>query len=108
MKNNRTVNIITMIVLVAIVLTFLCILFTSCDKDINNQDGNPETYDRFYALPMYAGENNNVSTAPFKIYIDKETRVQYVYNTNSGGMCVLLDENGKPLLYDGKFKSEKE
>lgn len=101
MRNNQTGNIMAIIVIIAIVLTFSCMLLTSCDKDVNNQD---DKIDRFYALPMYAADSkNNESTYPLKIYVDKETRVQYIYNINQGGMCVLVDAEGKPLLYDGNF-----
>ena len=80
------------IVIIAIVLTFSCMLLTSCDKDANNQD---DKVDRFYDLPMYASDSkNNESTYPLKIYVDKETRVQYIYNINQGGMCVLVDADG--------------
>lgn len=101
MRNNRTGNIMAIIVIIAIVLTFSCMLLTSCDKYANNQD---DKHDRFYALPMYAADSkNNESTYPLKIYVDKETRVQYIYNINQGGMCVLVDAEGKPLLYEGEF-----
>ena len=101
MKNNRTGNIMAIIVIIAIVLTFSCMLLTSCSKDTNNQD---DRIDRFYDLPMYAADSkNNESTYPLKIYVDKETRVQYIYNINQGGMCVLVDADGKPLLYEGEF-----
>lgn len=38
------------------------------------------------------------------IIVDKETGVQYLYRKfmNSGGLTVLLDETGKPLLYEEK------
>lgn len=41
----------------------------------------------------------------WKIYVDKKTRVQYLYNhcKEEKGMTVLLDENGKPLLYEGEL-----
>ena len=101
MKNDRTGNIMAIIVIIAIVLTFSCILLTSCDKDVNNQDDKLE---RFYSISMYASDSkDNTSTYPLKIYVDKETRVQYIYNINQGGMCVLVDSDGKPLLYDGNF-----
>lgn len=101
MRNNRTGNIMAIIVIVVIVLTFSCILLTSCDKDANNQDDKLE---RFYTIPMYSSDSaNNTSTYPLKIYVDKETKVQYIYNTYQGGMCVLVDSDGKPLLYDGDF-----
>ena len=101
MKNNRTGNIMAIIVIIVIVLTFSCILLTSCDSDVNNKD---DKYDRFYYLPMYAADSkDNTSTYPLKIYVDKETRVQYIYNINQGGMCVMVDAEGKPLLYEGEF-----
>lgn len=105
MKNNRTGNIMAIIVIIAIVLTFSCMLLTSCDRDINNQDDNPDTYDRFFMLPLYANDSkDDTSTYPMRIYIDKETRVQYIYNIYEGGMCVLVDAEGKPLLYEGSFE----
>ncbi|EBF5122992.1 DUF6440 family protein [Listeria monocytogenes] len=37
-----------------------------------------------------------------KIWVDKETGVQYVYHLSgyAGGMSPLLDADGKPLLAD--------
>lgn len=101
MKNNRTGNIMAIIVIIAIVLIFSCMLLTSCDKNANNQDDKLE---RFYVIPMYGVDSkDNTSTYPLKIYVDKETKVQYIYNRYQGGMCVLVDAEGKPLLYEGEF-----
>ena len=101
MRNNRMGNIMAIVVIVAIVLTFSCILLTSCDSDVNNKN---DRYDRFYVIPMYGVDSkDNKSKYPLKIYVDKETKVQYIYNTYQGGMCVLVDSDGKPLLYDGDF-----
>ncbi len=38
------------------------------------------------------------------IWVDKETGVHYVYCNNGygGGMTVLLDENGKPVIKNDK------
>ena len=35
-----------------------------------------------------------------EIWVDKETGVNYVYHAagNSGGMTVLLDQDGKPVI----------
>lgn len=35
------------------------------------------------------------------VYYDKETKVQYGYTTE-GGLTLLVDQEGKPLLYEGK------
>lgn len=42
---------------------------------------------------------------PGRIYVDKETRVQYLYfgNGYGGGVSVLVDSDGEPLLYEGEF-----
>lgn len=31
-----------------------------------------------------------------RIYVDNETGIQYI---NNGGICVMVDENGNPLVY---------
>ena len=33
-----------------------------------------------------------------EIYVDNETGVQYIFGSNKG-VCVMVDENGKPLIY---------
>jgi hypothetical protein len=48
-------------------------------------------------------EDTKGETYPMRIWVDKETRVQYMYNVNQGGICVIVDADGKPLLYDGDF-----
>ena len=36
-----------------------------------------------------------------EIWVDTQTGVQYLYHAvaNSGGMCMLVDAEGRPLLY---------
>ena len=36
------------------------------------------------------------------VYVDHETRVQYLW-VIGGGLTVLVDANGDPLLYDGEL-----
>ena len=40
------------------------------------------------------------SMGSMEIWVDKETGVNYLYRQSgySGGMTVLLDENGKPVI----------
>ena len=33
-----------------------------------------------------------------EIYVDNETGVQYIFGSNKG-VCVMVDENGTPLIY---------
>lgn len=54
-------------------------------------EAKTEIEDRFIKIQDW---NNN-----FVVY-DKETKVQYF--VFSGGITVLVDQNGKPLLYEGE------
>ncbi len=38
------------------------------------------------------------SMGTMEIWVDKETGVNYLYR-NGGGLTVLLDENGKPVIH---------
>lgn len=62
--------------------------FIGCTKT-----DNTETSDRF--IVVYSDFNN-------AIYADKETNVLYFWHFGgySGGLSVMLDENGKPLLWE--------
>lgn len=40
-----------------------------------------------------------------RIYVDNETGIQYL---NNGGICVMVDENGDPLIYHPTEKGGKE
>lgn len=43
------------------------------------------------------------STSEYAIEIDKKTRVMYVHYYR-GGAVIMVDENGKPLRWEGKLK----
>ena len=40
------------------------------------------------------------------ILVDKETKVQYLHDSGyqQGGLEVLVDADGKPILYEGNFE----
>lgn len=39
--------------------------------------------------------------SPFIVYVDTETNVMYAVRSSAGGICVMVDTEGKPLLWDG-------
>ena len=55
---------------------------------------NETTSDRF--IKVYSEYSNC-------IYVDSETNVMYFWHSGgySGGLSVMLDENGDPLLWEG-------
>lgn len=76
-----------LLLVIVILLAFIgCSESESEPYDIN-------TTDRF--IRVYGDFNN-------AIYVDKETNVLYLWHCGgySGGLSVMLDENGKPLLWE--------
>lgn len=53
--------------------------------------------DRF--IKVYS---QNKLTSPIEIWVDKETGVNYLYREDgySGGLTVLVDKDGKPIVTD--------
>ena len=68
--------------------------FIGCSeqKSDNTETDNTETTDRF--IKVYSDSTN-------RIFVDTETNVLYFwhYGGYSGGLSVMVDENGKPLLW---------
>ena len=48
-------------------------------------------------------EGHSEEIGDYYIYVDKETRVQYLCSIGSynSGFVVLIDADGKPILYEG-------
>lgn len=72
----------------ALVLIFALVGCTGASSD------NETTSDRF--VKVYSDYQN-------RIYVDSETNVMYFWRCGgySGGLSVMLDENGDPLLWGG-------
>lgn len=68
----------------------IVLAFIGCSASKSN---NMEISDRF--ITVYSDFCNT-------IYADKETNVLYFWHFGgySGGLSVMVDENGKPLLWD--------
>ena len=78
---------------IAIIMLVLCsMLFVGCSYD-NVVDKNDVLINRFVRVE---------SDDCFQIYVDMETDVMYLFarqNVDQLGITVLMDANGKPLLY---------
>ena len=88
--SNKMKKIVCLTLVLMIVFSFIgC----SEQKSNNTETDNTDTTDRF--IEVYSDFNNN-------IFVDTETNVLYFwhYGGYSGGLCVMVDENGKPLLWD--------
>lgn len=87
----------TMIAVVAI--TSLVIVFLG---NFNKNIAAEKAESRF--IKIYSSPAYNTSVTGFKIYYDKETKVQYLEKTidKGCGLTVMVDQEGKPLLYEGE------
>lgn len=69
--------------------------FIGCSeqKSDSMKSDNTETTDRF--ITVYSEYTN-------RIFVDTETNVLYFWHCSgyAGGLSVMVDENGKPLLWD--------
>lgn len=88
---------ITMIAVVAITLLTAAFL-----GNFNKNIAAEKTESRF--VEIYSSPAYNTSETGFKIYYDKETKVQYLEKTidKGCGLTVMVDQEGKPLLYGGE------
>ena len=85
------------------------ILFSSCDNNSNNENNKYSKVDRFIEV-----ENGRFNKdILYTTYYDKETLIMYMVidgyegvGTSRGGITVMLDKDGKPLLYNKDKEKE--
>ena len=83
--------IISLLIIIGIILTGWLLK----DVTISNNYAENERFIQIY---------NQFSKDGFRIYYDKETKVMYLILDiyKGGGITVLVDKDGKPLLYRGE------
>jgi hypothetical protein len=69
------------------------------EESEEEDDEYEETPSRFYYL--------NDWDEFFNIHVDRETRVQYLECCYCDGLTVLINSDGKPILYTGNFEDEE-
>ena len=88
-------------ILLVFVMLF-CLVGCDSNKETSKED---EFSSIFYASYEKISEDKRflcISSCNGYIFVDKQTKVQYLYikEDYSGGLTVLVDTDGKPLLYD--------
>jgi hypothetical protein len=84
----------------ALVLVICLAVLCSCAEQSIAANGEKESsYSRLVLL-------YNHSCDDISIYVDKETRVQYmiIRGMECCSIEIMLDGNGKPLLYEGELE----
>ena len=77
-----------------ILLLCVCLFIALCSCESSESEENLS--ERF--VKVYSGYNYHY------IYVDRETKVMYLFVKDGygGGLTVMVDENGKPLLWDSE------
>ena len=88
----------TLILLVILLIALLVVEFVvagECDKNATKTETVAEhSQQRFQRVIK---DDNSALI----VYVDTETNVMYLIRSIYGGSCVMVDAEGKPLLWDG-------
>lgn len=79
-----------------IIILFMAIMLTGCAPTKVDEKSEKATTSRFIELEV---------TSAWRVVADKETGVMYAVSEggyNRGTFTLLVDENGKPLIWDGE------
>lgn len=84
------------VILLAVVC---CVIFSGCGR--TRKVEIPEVEERFLIL----NDANNGMNGYRQIIVDRETGVMYLFvgNGSKGGLAVMVDAKGNPLIYDGEY-----
>ena len=89
--------------ILALLLSLSILSLTGCVSE-NVSDTNKlhsRTSDATYSIDSEDERFMKIDSINGWIYVDKQTKVQYLFvkRQNAGGLTILVDEDGKPLLW---------
>lgn len=91
----RTVALLVILLIAMLVVSVAFAVAGECDKNATKTETVVEhSQQRFQRVIK---DDNSALT----VYVDTETNVMYLRRLGSGGLCVMVDAEGKPLLWDG-------
>ena len=88
----------TLILLVILLIALLMVEFVvagECDKNAPKTETVAERSQQRFQRVI---KDDNSALI---VYVDTETNVMYLIRSIYGGACVMVDAEGKPLLWDG-------
>ncbi len=88
----------TVVFATMVIVIFVILGFVALNSDVQNRAvGLDKEHSRL--IKIYYSTNED-----YEIYYDKETKVEYLIKgkNRGGGITVLVDQEGKPLLYEGE------
>ncbi len=82
--------------LILVLVVVFALSFVGCEKAQGEDNGSE--------MVLLSHEKVGVNGGYYQIFYHKETKVMYLFHKDGygGGLTVMVDENGKPLLYEVK------
>lgn len=91
----RTIALLVILIIAMLVVEVALAVAGECDKNATKTETVVEhSQQRFQRVIK-----DNYSS--LIVYVDTETNVMYLQRIGDGGICVMVDAEGKPLLWDG-------
>lgn len=92
---GRTLSLLVILIIAMLVVSVAFAVAGECDKNATKTETVVEhSQQRFQRGIRDEG-------SPINVYVDTETNVMYAVRSSAGGICVMVDVDGKPLLWDG-------
>lgn len=92
---GRTLALLVILIIAMLVVSVAFAVAGECDKNATKTETVVEhSQQRFQRVIK---DDNSALI----VYVDAETNVMYLLRLGSGGICLMVDAEGKPLLWDG-------
>lgn len=87
-------------VILILVLVFMLLALCGCSIEVIDNTNNVNKEERFIKISDTNIDANNYTI----IFYDKKTKIQYLFveGYKAGGLTILLNSDGTPLLYEGE------
>lgn len=91
----RTVALLVILIIAMLVVSVALVVADECDKNATKTETVVEHSQQRFQRVIKDDKSS------LTVYVDTETNVMYLLRLGSGGICVMFDAEGKPLLWDG-------
>lgn len=92
--------------LLLILILPVCFLFSGCKAKKTMSEAEKLTSYKVGDIELVKVEKGD----GFMIFVDKKTKVMYLMSYSDygqySGLTIMLDANGKPLIYEGEFVND--
>lgn len=91
----RTLNLLVILIIAMLVVSVAFAVAGECDKNATKTETVVEHSQQRFQRVIKDYYSSLI------VYVDTETNVMYLQRLGDGGICVMVDAEGKPLLWDG-------